>query len=267
MGYQPTPKAPSRTSARGLRRFAKSMLTLTRSGLSGARIADELRLVAASKVPMIAAKALTFAAQKAQQSIKDAMSSTFEGGAASYTLNSTRIESATADNLQARVAVKDRTSSGGNVPENYLFPGVFGGARKEKRFERLLRFSGLLQSGERVVPGQAARLDSRGNFGIGQIRSVLARLQGQVRESKGAKRRKLAARKNDLFVGAPSGGKRQAGVYRREGKKRLRPLLIFVRKAPIYTQKLDFEGIAAATAKREFEPTFLRLLRKETGAL
>lgn len=245
------------------------MYAVTRSG-SAAGFAVEMRGIPASTVPLIAAKALTFTAQKAQQSILQALPSVFSGGATRYTLNSTRIEPAVPQNLSARVAVKDRTAAGGNVPENFLFPGVFGGPRREKRFERALRYAGLLRSGERAIPGDATNLDSFGNLGVAQVRSILRQLDGQVRSATGAKRRRLAKRKNDLFVGTPDGGGRLPGVYRREGNKRgqrkLRPLLVFVRNAPTYARRLDFEGLAAKVAKAEFEPTFQRLLRASTRA-
>ena len=100
-------------------------------------------------VPQVVAKALTFTVQKAQSAVVGQMPKVFAGGATRYTLQATRIEPATAQDLSARLAVKDRTSNNGTLPEDFLFPQVFGGARKEKRFERAMRYAGLLQGRER----------------------------------------------------------------------------------------------------------------------
>lgn len=252
------------------------MYTVTRSGARAALIAAELTELATQRVPKIVAQSLTFTAQRAQKDIIGQMSAVFAGGATRFTLGGTRIVPATADNLAARVAVKDMAASGGTKPESALAAQVFGGQRTEKRFERALRLGGLLRAGESVVPGQSATLDSYGNLGRSMLKQVLQQLSGQVRQAKtSSKKSRLANRKNDLFVGAPSGGKLPAGVWRREGgssasarkegRRRLQPLLIFVSKPPSYSKKLDFGAIAKATAVREFEPTFLRLLRKATA--
>ena len=165
------------------------MYTVTRTG-SASSMAAALRAVPAVAVPLAAAKALTFTAQKAQQSILQEMSATFKGGATRYTLGSTRIESATPETLTARVAVKDRTSGAGNLPQDYLFPEVYSGQRKEKRFERALRYAGILQANERAMPGKEAPLDAFGNIGSAEIKKILnaTRSAGDVYQRKGTKR-------------------------------------------------------------------------------
>jgi hypothetical protein len=250
------------------------MLSVTRTGTTGKAVGAELRALTGQQQPRITAQALTFASQRAQRAIVDEMPRVFAGGASRYSLNSTRIEPATVDKLFARVAVKDIASSG-NLPEDYLFPSVFSGSRKEKRFERALRFDGLLRTGERAIPGDFAPLDAQGNYKVGQLRTLLRSLKGIKRVNPSAADRSFGTRspgrtRGDLFVGQP-GGRGQAGVYRRvgagrAGNKALQPLLIFVTKAPRYTQRLDFEGIARTTAQREFPEVFARLLRKATGA-
>lgn len=250
------------------------MLTLTRSGPTTAAIAAELRLVVAGKVPLITAKALTFTVQKAQKGIIEAMPRTFQGGATRYTLGATRIETATVAKLQARVAVKDQApAGGGTLPQDYLLPQVEGGTRKEKRFERALRYAGLLRAGERAVLGDQAPRDAQGNFRIGDLRTLLNSLAGVKRGTPRASARRggTTRTRGDLFVGSAGGGNGAVGVYRRTGtaragNKALRPLLIFTTRQPRYAPRLDFEGLARAAAEREFPATFLRLLRAETRA-
>ena len=248
------------------------MYALTRNG-SAAGTAADMRALPAATVPLIVAKALTFTAQKAQAAIVQAMSSVFQGGATRYTLSSTRIQPASVDMLQARVAVKDRTATAGNVPENYLAPEVFGGPRKEKRYERALRYAGLLRGGERAVPGAAADLDAFGNFSVTRIRTLLQQAGAITRSAQGqARLRRARGRKQaSLLIGKPAGGNRPAGIWQREGStragaRRLRPLLVFVTKAPMFSARFDFSGIAEATARAEFQPTFERLLRAGTKA-
>jgi hypothetical protein len=247
------------------------MLNVTRTG-SASSIAADMRQVAGMRVPTVAAKALTFTAQKAQAGILRAMGSVFEGGATAYTLGSTRIEPASVDKLSARVAVKDRTTNSGTLPENYLFPQVFGGQRREKRFERALRYGGLLRAGERAVLGARAKLNAQGNQHIGELRALLNAVAGTKRGDAPAKGRnaskRSAKRLGSVFVGTPGGVGRLPGVYRRVGKGRdskLEPLLVFVTKKPTFRKRLDFEGIAQAEAQREFPAIFNRLLAKAGG--
>jgi hypothetical protein len=254
------------------------MYTVIRPNRTAADLAADVRSVVRDQVPKITAKALTFTAQKAQADIVAAMPRVFEGGASAYTRNSTRIEPATVATLSARVAVKDRTTNNGTLPEDYLFPEVFGGARKEKRFERAMRYAGVLQPGTFTVLGRdvpRSLLDAQGNL----KGSELARLMSATRTSFDGTQRKTGSarsRRNQrnapYFVGGLDDvrlvggevnvrkGRMQPGVYRREGRGKILPVLIFVKKRPTYRTRLDFDGIAQATAQREFEPTFRRLL-------
>jgi len=237
------------------------MYTVTRSSRTAAGAAVELRAIVGTAVPTILAKTLTFTAQKAQKAIVQAMPSVFERGATPYTRNSTRLEPATVEDLSARVAVKDRTSSNGTLPEDYLFPQVFGGPRKEKRFERAMRYAGLLQGRERAVLGQGAPVDQYGNLKRGEIQRILTATRSAFDpyQNKTASRKsKRNAKKTPYF--AARIGKTQ-GVWKRIGTQgEIEPILIFVTKQPNYSKRLDFEGIARDTAQREFEPTFRRLL-------
>lgn len=241
------------------------MYTVTRTGRP-IDMATEIRAVVHTAVPKIAAIALTRTVQAAQKSIVAELGRVFEGGATRYTLNSTRIVPATVDNLAARVAVKDQTSSNGTLPEDYLFPQVYGGPRKEKRFERAMRYAGLLQAGERAVLGQGAPVDAFGNLKRGEIQRVLTATRSAFdpyqRKTDSAKSRRNA--KKAPYFAARIG--RTWGVWKRIGKEgEIEPILIFVKKQPQYRSRLDFEGIARATAEREFEPTFRRLLRERAA--
>lgn len=237
------------------------MLTITRTGPSAGVLAAQVRALATTQVPLATAKALTFSVQRAQQAVRAAMPRVFEGGATPYTLNSTRIVPATPEKLSALLAVKDFTSNNGTRPEDYLFPQVFGGPRKEKRFERAMRYAGLLQGNERAVLGQEAPVDAFGNLKRGEIQRILTATRSAFdpaqRKSASGKSRRNA--KNAPYFAARIG--KRWGVWKRDGAD-ARPILIFVSKRPTYRARLDFEGITRSTVQREFEPTLARLLQK-----
>jgi len=238
------------------------MLTVSRTG-SAAGIAASIRLVATERVPLIAAKALTFTAQEGQASVLKEMSSVFKGGATRYTLGSTRIEPATPTNLSARVAVKDRSTNNGTLPEDYLFPQVFGGPRKEKRFERAMRYAGLLQGRERAVLGDYAPLDSFGNLRRGEIQKILTATRSafdsaQNKTSSAKSRRN--AKKAPYFAARIRG---TWGVWKRDAPGEVVPIMVFVTRQPSYRARLDFEGVVRSASLRTFEPTFARLARKD----
>ena len=241
------------------------MLSVTRSTRSASTAAVELRALVNEAVPTLVAKTLTFTAQRAQKAIVEEMPRVFEGGATRYTLNATRIEPATVQDLSARVAVKDRTAGAGTLPEDYLFPQAFGGPRKEKRFERAMRYAGLLQGSERAVLGDGAPADSYGNLKRAEIQRILTATRSafgpslrKTDSAKGKNSGKGNAKKAPYFAARIG---KTLGVWKRIGTKgEIEPILVFVTKQPTYRKRLDFEGLARATAEREFEPTFRRLL-------
>lgn len=242
------------------------MLNFTRSGSIADAIAAA-RGVPSSVIPYAAATALTRTAYAGRDAVRDRMPAVFDRPTR-YTLNALRVDGATKTNLTARVAVKNQATGTGTRPESYLLPEVEGGPRSEKRFERALRYSGVLSSGQRVMPGSAASLDAQGNVSareISRILSALKRVRGDVNA---AGQRKGRGRKlqNDLFVGMPSvgsGAARRAragaasGIYRREGR-RIRPLFIFTDQRPTYRQRLDFAGTVQPVVLDRFRAEFER---------
>ena len=225
------------------------MLTLTRTG-SIAGVIAQVRSIPERVIPYAASTALTRVAQAGQKAIVAALPSVFDRPNA-YTLGGTRIVPSTVQTLAARVAVKDQAGAG-TVPENYLVPEVFGGARKEKRFERALRYAGILQSGERAILGKSAPVDASGNLSRSELTNVLAVTAARP----GAKRVSKAktAERKQYFAGTVAG---QRGVWKREGRK-LSAILIFTRKAPNYRKRLDFAGTVQRTADANFEAEFYK---------
>lgn len=229
------------------------MLSIQKSG-SIAQILREARDVPARVIPYAAATALTRTAKRAQQAIIAEMPQVFDRPTP-YTLNSTFVQPASVKTMTARVAVKDWASNNGTLPEDYLLPAVLGGGRKEKRFERNMRYAGLLARGERAVLGQEAPLDAFGNLRRGEMQRILTATHSSfdpAQNRSNSPRSLKNAKKAPYFAGRV---KRTWGVWRREGR-RLRPVLVFVRRAPQYRARLDFDGIAERTTREFFEAEF-----------
>lgn len=216
------------------------MLKITRSGQSLGQAAASLRDIPARIVPYAIATALTRTAKIGQQEIIGAMRGAFDRPTA-YTLNSTFITVATKDSLTARIGIKNQLG-GGVMPENFLFPEVFGGGRREKGFERALRFAGFLRAGERAMPGAGVALDGFGNVSAGTIRNILR----QVGTSK----------KSSIFVGA-LGRKQTRGIWQRDGRS-VKPLFVFTTSLPQYAQRLDFAATAEKATRENFSGEFYR---------
>lgn len=250
------------------------MLDMKITARSG-RIADmvaSFRDVPARVMPYAAATALTRTANAlAKTELPNEMVRVFDRPNR-YTLNSLRAKAATKDTLTASVWVKTDATNNGTRPEDYLLPNVGGGPRNEKRFERAMRYAGLLPSGWRAMPGQGAPLDEFGNLRRGEMQRILTATRSAFdpyqRKSNSARSRRNAKKAPYFavspFVGQFVGGefkqvksRLQPGVYRREGRG-IKPVLIFTKTQPQYGQRLDFVGVAERFTQENFPREFDR---------
>ena len=240
------------------------MLNISRSGASIGDVIASVRDVPARIVPYAASTALTLTAKHAATTELPAEMRAVFTSPVAYTLNALRIEPASKDKLIARVMVKNQAS--GVAPENFLQPEVEGGGRKHKSVEAGMRYAGVLRAGQFAMPGKGLDLDANGNVKGADVRSILGALKSikavsSTRDRASGKRlakgRQLA---NEMFVGAPMGGGRPDGIWRREGK-RLRALFVFTNSAPVYAKRLDFEGVVQRVALERFRPEFEKALQ------
>jgi hypothetical protein len=255
------------------------MLDLKISGPrnAGAEVARSLRDIPATVLPYAASTAATRTAQYlARTALPNEMRRVFTGPTR-WTLNSLRIFPATKSQPFARVSVKDDAPNNGTRPENYLLPQVEGGGRKEKRFERSMRYAGLLPAGWRAMPGEGAKLDADGNFQRGEMQRILTATRSAFdpyQNKTNSKRSRRNARNAPYFGITPSAGAftRQGsgagrtvfrpssltpGVYRREGRA-IRPVLIFTKTLPQYSARLDFTGVSERVTLERFPQEFDR---------
>ncbi len=93
-----------------------------------------------------------------------------------FTINSMFVKLATKQNLNATVQWKEFTGSGSIPAGKYLTPEVYGGPRRQKRFEKALQAAGLIPSGWVAVPTKDAPIDSYGNVPGSYITQILSYL-------------------------------------------------------------------------------------------
>lgn len=215
------------------------MLNIKRTGSTPGEAAAFLRSVPREIIPYATATALTRTAKLGQADEVAAMRADFDRPT-DYTLNSTFIVPATKDNLQARIGIKNQAGAN-TTPEHFLFPEVFGGGRREKRFEAAMRLAGFMQPGERAMPGVQVVRDANGNVSAGTIRNLLR----QAGKTGG---------KNKIFAGA-AGRNRTRGIWQRDGRS-LKPLFIFTAAQPQYKTRYDFQAVADKTARTRFSGEF-----------
>jgi hypothetical protein len=223
------------------------------------RGAEKLTKTVLQQIPYAAALALTRTAQQAQRDILAHMAFDFDRPTP-YTLNSLFIKPATKTDLTADVYIKNEGVNKQTPATKYLGPEVYGGIRSTKRSENALQRMGLMRPGSYMVPARGMPLDQYGNVRGSQMTKILSALGANPERYSNvtvrSRTKAIAAGRNiDLFVGSPGGGRLPTGVWQRL-KTRVKPLLIFVDRVPLYRQRLKFYEIAAATYARVFDQTF-----------
>jgi len=219
------------------------MLNITRSGIRPEDAARAITDVPARILPYAAATALTRTVKRAQAAVIASMESDFDRPTR-YTLNSTFIKIASKDDLTARIGVKNE-AAGGTTPENFLAPEVFGGGRREKRFEVAMRRAGFMRAGERAMPGAGVAKDAYGNVSASTISGVLR----QTGSGKGGR----------IFAGTV-GRRGTRGIWQRNGRS-LKPLFIFTTAQPHYAMRLDFQASAEQAVKLHYTDEFFAAVR------
>ncbi|MBF0305175.1 MAG: hypothetical protein HQL41_05955 [Alphaproteobacteria bacterium] len=203
--------------------------------------------------------ALTRVAKKAQAASQDEMRRVFDRPTP-YTMRSLAVRPATKTDLEAEVLFRDFAGKG-TPARKYMFPGVYGGARHLKRFERALAARDILPSGMMAMPGEGAKLDAYGNMSRGQIVKILSYLKASSdpTQNRGANASRGTRRKDRYFVGGVGRAKHfHPGIYM--GGKKVTPVLSFGNEAG-YRPIFAFHDIVRRTVEASFDECFAEALR------
>lgn len=148
----------------------------------------------------------------------------------------------------------------GTPAYKYLWPNIEGGPRRMKRSEKALQAKGVLPPGKYTAMGSSYPKDPWGDITGGVYTRMLAELNalpGAPTGPKGQqKKRKKAA--DRFFLWYPGyASSEPTGIAERQSGGRIRIFLKFISK-PNYKPRYDFEGLAAADARRIFEEELQR---------
>lgn len=199
------------------------------------------------QIPFAVSLAINKTAQSVRHAEYDEMRRVFDRPTP-FTLRSAFISPAKKNNLEASVWLKGYADKG-TAATTYIGPQIWGGERKLRRGERLLR-RGFM------VPGVAIKLDSHGNLPRGRLQRALSQLGVQLdpRTNSTRKSRKRSKRRgaSQFFIEQIN---ETTAIWERTGR-RIKPFLVAVR-TPHYTPRLAFQAVA----EREHRAVFLRELR------
>lgn len=206
------------------------------------------------QIPFAAALTLTRTAQKVEQRLVSEMRTIFDRPTP-WTLKSLRVFPATKERLVARVWMRDSADKAAPATK-WLSPEIYGGARKDKRTEVMLKYKGLLPEGSFVVPGAGAQLDRYGNISRGQLTKALSGVHGFTQQGYDAnatssKRSRAKGNARRYFV-MYDGDRQPIGIAERTGKgsEKLAMILAFVSK-PSYSKRFQFDAIASREADEQ----------------
>lgn len=205
--------------------------------------------------PYIASLAINRTARNILNEENKQSSSVFDRPTSS-TKRASFMKVATKDRLEAEVRLKDDRGKGGIAPEKYLQAEVYGGERKNKRYEVVLERAGILPSGMQTVPAKGFPLDQYGNLPASYVVAMLSGLKafqevGFTANRRGKGRGKYADTKF-FYVNHTMNNHSTLpmGIYERVGQGQ-RGVLMFVRKAR-YQTRLPYFDIADRVIRATF---------------
>ena len=217
------------------------------------------------QLPFAAALALTGTAQDVEQELVGEMASVFDRPTR-WTLNSLFVEPATKESMQARVWMKDESpGSGGKPATEWLAPQIFGGAREQKRSEKMLSDAGSLPAGQYILPGKGMKLDAYGNISRGTMNKILSGLGAQQdKYANSTDSKRSVGNLNRYFILRK--GSKPLGIAERtsRGAKGMRMVIAFGRR-PGYSRRFDFIGVAERTTEDRLPIRFELALARALG--
>jgi len=180
------------------------------------------------------------------------------------TLRSLFLKPATKSKPTARVWFKDDFNTG--IPaDKYLQAQVFGGARRPKRLEIALRKRGLLGGDEWAIPSKDI-LNQFGNMPGALAVRILSGLgaaetsAGVTANASGSARSRKKGNARRYFIAKIA---KTRGVWERKQTafgSAIRPVVIFVKRAPNYRAAFPFFEIAEETVAKNYSRIFMEAI-------
>lgn len=183
-----------------------------------------------------------------------------------WTMNSLFVRPATFATPVAEIMIKDFAPKG-TPAVKYLAPGVYGGARRIKRFERALQYAGAMPRGWYAVPTKDVKLDAYGNPPGPLITRILSVVKASPDPMQNQTKKSRGRAKADYFVVTEKRGNLVPGIYERrvfggsvaswrKGQKDkasgIRMLFVYTSSPPQYQKRLDFDGIVTTVVEKNF---------------
>jgi hypothetical protein len=169
--------------------------------------------------------------------------------------------------LTSQINVKGSVSRGEEKVLGHLFSG---GKRHGKGFEGALVDKGIMPNGMYAMPGQGAPLDLYGNIKrsfINQLISYLTSFKVAKKSAQFENRQRKQVRGSTsaqyFIVNQKQKGGLPMGIWQRIGfgsGVSLRPIIIFVRKEPVYSRYFDLARLAQDTITKDARFEFDRAM-------
>lgn len=222
---------------------------------ASSNVLDVLRAskLQAEQFPFAVSHAINKTAQAVRAAEYDEMRRVFDRPTP-YTLRSVYIKPSDKRRLVAEVWLKGYERDAFKTT-HFIGPQIFGGPRRERRSEHLLRSRRMLQSDEFLIPARNAKRDQYGNLSRGPLQRALSNLGVQFdpyqnTTARSAKRNAKRKRpRSQFFLREIDGVKAVWEQRRRNGS--ITPYLIVV-QSPRYKPRLDFQGVARRTHDKVF---------------
>ncbi len=217
------------------------------------------------QAPYAMARTLTDTAKLDRVALKDEMRTVFDRPTP-YTLNSTRFNMATVDNLESVVYFKELSAT---TRQHYLEPQVEGGSRPLKAFEKRLARAGIMRPGQFAVPASSAPLDAYGNVKRSFLVEVLSFFNtfreagysaNMTQASRNRRRRGTRNAFGYSYFAIPPGHRSglTPGIYRKTYQGRgttIKAVFIFVGSTH-YEKRFDIQKVARETYDSNFNRLF-----------
>ena len=212
------------------------------------------------EVPYAASVAINRVAVIAKDAIREQMTQRFDRPVP-FTLNSLYMKASSKTNLEAELGLRDFAPKG-NPASKYLAPQIYGGPAYATRFQKSLRYKGILAPNRYAIPTQSDNLrhNMYGNVSPGMYTEILYKLKAfrDMSAFSYGKHSKKKGKGADIFAVTDGDTKSNLypGIYYRPGMKNKEGALFYFRNTPQLPSKFPFHRIGADAAANNWNKEF-----------